>query len=157
VFTQEQFNSALADERRKWKAAQDEAARKIKQDADDKAAQEKGEFEKLANDRQARITVLEQEQASAGEQLTALQEAMEKQIKARIRALPEELRDMIPETADVLTRYELVGKAEAAAAKLGKPAIPSTPPGPRGSGAQPPVGQAPDVTAQKRASGEYAI
>lgn len=160
-FTQDQLNAAIAEEKRRWKKQQDDEAKELQRKADEAAAVQRGEFEKIANERGARATELEGQLEGTQAQLTALTEAMEKQIKARIKPLPDELREMIPESADVLTRYELVGKAELAAAKLSaippapKPPL-GTPPGPRGSGTSNTT-HTPDLVAQKRAGGEYAV
>lgn len=156
TLTQEQFNAALAEEKRKWKVQQDTAAADIKRKAEEAAALEKGEFEKLASDRAARIAALESEHGTATEQLTRYQEEMERQVKARLRNLPEEIKALDP-GGDVLTRFAWLEKAEAAAAKLVTQAAPrGTPPGPRGNGATPMPGAA-DLIAEKRASGEYAL
>jgi hypothetical protein len=155
TLTQEQFNAALAEEKRKWKAQQDAAAAEIKRKADEAAAAEKGEFEKLATDRATRIAALEAEHTTAAEQLTKYQEEMERQIKARLRALPEEIRAMAPE-GDALMRFAWLEKAEQAAQKLAATRTPGTPPGPRGSGAVPAANPT-DLIAQKRASGDYAL
>lgn len=157
TLTQEQFNAALAEEKRKWKAQQDAAADKARKDAEDKAAQEKGEFEKLASERGQRLTELETQHGNATAQLTLYQEEMERQITARLRALPAEIKAMAPE-GDTLVRFAWLEKAEAAAAKLAATSTPGTPPGPRGSGAQPSVANASgDAVARKKASGDYAV
>lgn len=145
----------LAEWKRKREAA-DAAADKQRQADADKAAHEKGEFEKLASDRAARIAALESEHGTATEQLTKYQEEMERQVKARLRSLPEEIKALDP-GGDVLTRFAWLEKAEAAAAKLAGQAAPrGTPPGPRGNGATPAPGSA-DIIAQKKASGDYAL
>lgn len=158
TFTQDQLNAAIAEEKRKWKAQQDAAADKARKDAEEKAAAEKGEFEKLATDRATRITALEAEQAGAAERVAAYEAEMERQIKARLRSLPEEIRAMAPE-GDTLTRFAWLDKAEQAAAKLAATRTPGTPPGPRGTGAAPPSSATAgaDALAQKRAGGGYDI
>lgn len=153
--TQEQFNAALAEEKRKWKKQQDDAAAEARRKADEAAAQAAGEWEKLATTTAAERDRLAAEQTAAAERVTALEAAMGKQIAARIKALPEALRDLIPAEADVLTRYELIGKAEAAAATLaGSQAPRGTHAGPSRSQATPP---ADDLVAQKRGSSDYAF
>jgi hypothetical protein len=155
--TQEQFNAALAEEKRKWKQQQDAIADRARKDAEDKAAQEKGEFEKLASERGQRLAQIEAEHATANEQLTAYREEMERQIKARLRSLPEEIRAMAPE-GDSLVRFAWLEKAEAAAAKLAATTTPGTPAGPRGSGTPPsPTAGSSDAMARKKASGDYAV
>lgn len=154
AFTQEQLNAAIADEKRKWKQQQDQQVAEAKRVAAETEAAAKGEFEKLATERGTRLTALETEHTTTTAQLTAYQAAMEVQIKARVKALPEELRDLLVE-GDVLTRYEQLGKLEAAAAKLA-PVAPTTPrqtpSGPRGPGSGPSVQpNNADLLAEKRA------
>lgn len=156
TLSQEQFNAALADERRKWKAQQDAAADKARKDAEDKAAQEKGEFEKLANERGQRLSQIEAEHATTAERLTAYEAEMERQITARLRSLPLEIRAMAPE-GDSLTRFAWLDKAEAAAQKLAATLTPGTNSGPRGSAARESVNASDDAIARKKASGEYAV
>lgn len=153
-FSQDQLNTLLAEEKRKWKQQHDEAARKVRQEAEEAAAAQRGEFEKLATERASRIAALETDLASRDARITALTEEIERQSKARLRALPEEIRAMAPE-GDVLALYAWLGKAEAAAAKIGAPAPAGTPPGPRGSGAAP-LQTGDDLVARKRASADYA-
>lgn len=134
----DEVNTELA-QLREWKTKQeqaDAAAAKERQKQADAAAAQRGEFEKLASERQARITALESEQATDQEQLTAYRDEMERQIKARLKALPEEIRAMAPE-GDTLARFAWLEKAEAAAQKLG---------GGR------PAGGAPDINAGARSA-----
>ena len=158
-FSQEDVNRFVAEERRKWQATQKEAADKAKREADDKAAAERGEYERLAAERGSRVATLEAEATTTAERLSAYEAEMERQIKARLRALPEEIRAMAPE-ADTLARFAWLDKAEAAAAKLGQAqaqAAPGTPRGPVGGGAPAAIGATGDTLQQKRASGEYAL
>lgn len=155
TFTQEQLNAALAEEKRKWKKQQDEAAAKARQEAEEKAALEKGEFEKLAGERGSRLAQIETEHTTLQERHTALTEAMEAQIKQRIKLLPEEMRELLGD-GDVLARYTQLGKLEAAAAKLTTvPRGPGTPPGPRPAGGNTPP--APDVATAKRSTINYDL
>lgn len=124
TLTQEQVNAIVAEERRKWKAAQDAAAAAARRKADEAAAQAAGEWQTVAQAAQAERDRLAAARTADAARLTALTESMEKQINARVRALPEALRDLIPADADVLTRYDLIGKAEAAAQTLAGDAPP---------------------------------
>ena len=101
---------------REWQQAQE----RERQAAADKAAAERGEWEKVATERQQRIADLESRLTPATERLSALEGEIDKQVQKRIRALPAEIREMQPE-GDVLTRLAWVDKAEAAAAKLTPP------------------------------------
>jgi hypothetical protein len=152
TLTQEQFNAAIAAEKRRWKAEQAQAETRAKQEAEDAARAAQGEFQALAEQRQQRITALETEHATTAERLTAYEAEMERQIKARLRALPEEIRAMAPE-GDALARYAWLEKAETAAAKLAATRTPGTPSGPRGTGAAGSVAtNNDDLIAKKRAS-----
>jgi hypothetical protein len=158
-FTQDDVNRMIADEKRKLKQQQDEAATKIKREAEEKAALEKGEFEKLANERGARLQQVEAEAMTATERISAYEAEMERQFKARLKALPEEIREMEP-GGDMLTRFAWLPKAEAAAVKLAatpvaRPIL-SSPGGPRGTGHSTTT-HGPDLAAQKRASGDYSL
>lgn len=157
----DEVNRELAD-MRKWRQEREQAdaqATKKQQQEADKQAAAKGEFERLAAERQAKIDTLEQQSSDTSTRLQALTDAMEKQIKVRAKALPDELQAMIPDDADVLTRYELVGKAEQAAAKLVASAptrTAGTPPGPRGNGAPSTAGQ-PDLVSTKKTQVDYSF
>jgi hypothetical protein len=85
--------------------------------------------------------------------LTVFAEEMERQAKARVRALPDELKAMAPE-GDVLALYSWLTKAEAAAAKLAPKPATGTPPGPQGQGIAP-MATPNDLIARKRAAGGY--
>lgn len=156
TFTQDQVNAMLADERRKEQAKQKEATDKARRETEEANKAKQGEFQSLAEQRAARITELEAAEGSKTERLTALEVEIKAQTDARLKLLPQEIRDMKPETDDPLVVYRWLTRAEQAASKLTgqKPANPGTPPGPRnGSGA--PSSAAGDVLAQKRSSGIY--
>lgn len=157
-FTQDEINAILAREKKQWRADEDTKIARARQQADDEAKAKQGEFQALADQRATKITELEAKSQGAEERLTAISEAMEKQAKARMKALPEEIRAMAPE-GDVLALYTWLEKAEAAAAKLGTqaPRPNGTPPGPRGTGAASVVSNTADLIAQKRASGDYSM
>lgn len=133
-FTQDDVNRMLADEKRKLKQQQDDAAAKIKREAEEKAALEKGEYEKLASERGSRLAQIEAEYTTTAERVTAYEAEMERQIKARLKALPEAIRDLDP-GGDMLTRFAWLPKAEALAASFAapSPAPRGTPPGARQS------------------------
>lgn len=122
--------------------------------AADKAAAERGEWERLAGERQARLDAAESLSATAAERITAYEAEMERQYKARVKELPQEIRDMEPE-GDALSRFAWIPKAEAAALKLAATRTPGTPSGPRGTGAAPAPYSTADLVAHKRASGGY--
>lgn len=144
--SQAQVNAILAKERKAWQTAADTKA------ADDLKVKQ-GEWEALASQRKADLDRTQAELERRDERLAALSEEMDKQAKARVRALPDEIRAMAPE-GDVLALYAWLTKAEAAAAKLAPKPATGTPPGPRGNGAAP-MSTPDDLIARKRASGGY--
>lgn len=146
VLTQEQFNAALAKERKAW-----EASAKARSDEEIKIKQ--GEWEAVANERKQALDKLTAEIADRDSRLQTFAEEMERQAKARVRALPDELKAMAPE-GDVLALYSWLSKAEAAAAKLAPKPATGTPPGPQGQGMAP-MATSNDLIARKRASGGY--
>ena len=99
--------------------------------AEQEAAQ-RGEYEKLASERGARLTQLEADHATATEQRDALAAEMERQIRARIKALPEKLQALMPD-GDTLTRYTHLAKLEAAAAEFRPRGAPDIDAGARGN------------------------
>lgn len=144
--TQAQVNAILAKERKAWEAA-------AKQRADDDLKAKQGEWEALATQRQQALDRTQAELESRDQRLAALSEEMDKQAKARVRVLPDELKAMAPE-GDVLALYAWLSKAEAAAAKLAPKPATGTPPGPRGTGSAP-MSTPDDLIARKRAQGGY--
>jgi hypothetical protein len=121
-------------ELQKLRAAQQKQEQAAKAEADKQAAA-RGEFEKLATERGAQLEKIEAEKIAAAARLTAYEAEMERQIAARLKALPDEIKAMAPD-GDALTRYAWLEKAESAARKLVTTRTPGTPSGPRGSGAQ---------------------
>lgn len=152
TLTQEQFNAALAEEKRTWKRQQDEAAAKLKREADEAAAAQRGEWERLANERAAERDRVSSERDAAAAELDALRAEIEAEIKPRLKALPEELRDLVPADGTPAQRLAAVRKLEAAASKLAgvAPGGRGTPSGPRGSQATA-TAPADDILASKRA------
>jgi len=144
-----EVNDALAELRRK------DAERETREkSAAEQRAKEQGQWEKLASDRETELATLKPQVETTTARAQALEEVMEKQIKERAKALPEELRAMMPD-GDVLAQFAWLGKAEIAAQKLVIQRSPGTPVGPSGIGVTaPPVG---DVVAQKRASADYSM
>lgn len=153
TFSQEEVNRLLAEERRKAdeKRKADEA--RAKAQAAEEAAKRSGEWERLAQAREQRAAQAEQERDGYAARYQALAETLEREIKARSKALPEELRDLIPGGDDLAARHAALLKLEAAAAKLTARRTPGTPAGPRGiGGVQPATGASDDdLIAQKRA------
>lgn len=131
-FTQEDVDRIIRERLAEEKRRNETQAEKIKRQAEDEAKAKQGEYQALAEQRAARIAELE----PVAEQNTRLQELMERQIKDRLKNLPEEIRAMQPD-GDVLARFDWLSKAEAAAAKLQAARSPGTPPGPKGNGAAP--------------------
>lgn len=132
-------------------AAQREQAQR---EAAEREAAAKGEFEKLANERGQRLSQVEQEAKRTAEQVEAYAAEMERQIKARLRALPDAIKAMAPD-GDTLARFAWLEKAEAAAAEFTPAAPRGTPTGARGTVA--PANGAADLVARKRQSSDYSL
>lgn len=156
-FSQDELNAFLAREKAKWKSDQEAKIARERQQAEDDAKAKQGEYQTLADQRATRIAELETKSQSTDERLTALSEAMEKQAKAHMKALPEEIKAMAPQ-GDVLALYDWLEKAEVAAAKLtAQLRTPGTPAGPKGNGQATATTSTSDLIAQKRASGDYSM
>jgi hypothetical protein len=155
TFTQDQVNSYLAAEKRKWQEQQSIATDKARREAADAAATEQGKFKELAETREGRIKSLEPQLSQATERLKGLEELLIAEVEAGVKELPEELRAMRPD-GDVLAQRAWLTKAQAAAAKLA-PRSPGTSAGPNGTGGarstQATSDQ--DLIAKKRVSGIY--
>lgn len=158
-FTQEEVNRFLAEEKRKLKQAADAEAARLKQAVEDKARAEAGEYQQLAEQRALKLAEVEQQKLSAEERLAAYGAAMEDQLRARLKALPEEMRSLDP-GGDILARYEWVARAEVAAAKLKgqqQPRQAGTNIGPNGTGSGVVITSGADMVAQKRGSLDYGM
>lgn len=132
---------------RDWRAKQEKDAQREK----DAAAAQRGEFEKLATDRATRIAELESQHSTASAELDALRAEIDAELKPRIKALPEALRDLVPADGTPAQRLAAVRKLETAAASLTATIAPrGTLPGPRGTQATATVA-ADDILNQKRA------
>jgi hypothetical protein len=152
TFTQDDVNRLLAEEKRKAKAAADAESARQKAAAAEEAAKAAGEWEQVAVQREQRATAAEGERDSLRAERDALAAEIEAEIKPRLRALPETLRDLVPSDASPAARLAAVRKLEAAAATLAAQQTPGTPTGPRGNGATAPTGATPeDLKNQKRA------
>lgn len=115
------------------KKAEADLARRVasEQRAQEQAAQQRGEWERLATERLSRAETAEQQVTAMQERITVLEAEITRQVKMRKQALPEALRDLLPEGADLLTQFAWIDRAEKAARQ---PIPTSTPAGPRGVG-----------------------
>ncbi len=163
LLTQDQFNAALAKERREWQAKQRAETERARQEAEQAAAERNGEYQRLADERKTKITTLEGDLSQHQERINALTEAMNAQIESRVNALPDEVRALLPTNSDPLALFAALPNAEALAAKL-QPAAPTqaaprvvTPTGPRGTGtsAGNVTPSTSDLMERKRRSGIY--
>lgn len=126
------------------KAESDLAKRQAaEQQAQEQAAQQRGEWERLATERLSRAETAEQQATAQQDRITVLEAEMQRQVKTRRQALPDTLRDLMPDGADVLDQFAWLEKAEKA---VRQQAPTGTPAGPRGVGQ---VGRS-DTEAQAR-------
>jgi flagellar biosynthesis/type III secretory pathway protein FliH len=117
-FTQEDVNRLLAEEKRKLKQQQTEAADKARREAEEKAALEKGEFEKLATQRGSELAQTKATLEAATARIEAYEAVLERQIKARVKSLPEKVRGKLPD-GDTLTRHAWLEMVEELAGEVG--------------------------------------
>jgi hypothetical protein len=156
TLTQDQFNAALADEKRKWKQAQAAEVAEAARKAAEAEAATKGEFEKLANERAARLSQIEAEQATTAARVSAYENVLTAQIKARVKALPEAARSKLPE-GDPLSQIAWLDAVEAAV-EAAMPTAPRPPLRTPIGGTSTSTNITPsDLAANKRASGDYAL
>lgn len=156
-FSQADFDAAIKERLERERKT---ASEKHQKDKDAAAEQERikaGESQAVAEERLTKLQAAEAERDRLKTDHAALVEVVKKENQARMKALPEELRAMIPDGDDVTAQRELIIKAEAAAAKLGISRAPGTPPGPRGSGAPNGTPPAEAAAAKKRAGGQYSM
>jgi len=120
--------------------------------ADEQAAQQRGEFEKLSEQRARRIEQLEQELAGVAtvkEQLEALNATLSVQIKERTKKLPKEFQALIPNGSPA-EQFAVLDKVEAA---YNTSIVAATPGTPRGGQVSDVVSLAPsDIIDKKRQS-----
>lgn len=151
TFTQEDVNRLLAEEKRRAKAAADAETARQRQAAAEEAAAKAGEWQTVAQQREERAKAAEQAAEALRAERDALAAELEADLKPRVKALPDELRDLVPADAPYAQRLAMVRKLETAAKKLTAQATPGTPTGPRGIGGQPaPLGAGADLLDQKR-------
>jgi hypothetical protein len=155
-FTQADLDRIARKTREEEKRKASEA--KAKEDAEraEAKAKEQGEFEKLANDRKAKVDELEPKLATLESELTAHKLAVSEIAKTELKALPDEVRDISPaqyaEDKSMTNPLDVLAwlpKGKALAAKLdGQTAQPGLKPGPKAKGAPG------DIEADKRARAE---
>lgn len=134
-FTQDDVNRFLAAEKDKWKKQQAAEVAEAKRKAAEAEAAAKGEFEQLATQRGTELAQAKTSLEAATARIEAYEAVLERQIKARVKSLPDKVRGKLPET-DTLARHawlemveELAG--DVGAARVGAPDINA---GARGSG-----------------------
>lgn len=103
--------AALAElaELKKWKAEQEAAALKLKEDE----AKRKGEWEKLATDREAEAKSLKEKLAAYEKAEKAREEEAKSKLEAALKDLPKEVAELIPAgtNQDRLAWFERAQKA----------------------------------------------
>jgi hypothetical protein len=130
-FTQADLDRVAAktrdEERRKAKEVKDKEDRERLE----AKAKEQGEFEKLASSHKAKLDEIEPKLEATTKELDAYREEVSKLVKAKLKALPEEVRDISPaqfaEDKSITNPLDVLAwlpKGEALAEKLeGKPVV----------------------------------
>lgn len=104
----------------------------------ERRAKEQGQYKELVEQKDAELTTLKPQLQAKQERLTALEATMAAQITERVKALPAEAQKVFSRLGDdVLVQFAALPEVEALAAQLSIARSPGTPPGPRGTGAQP--------------------
>lgn len=146
-----QLNERLTRER--TKAA--EKAAKEKADLDAQALKEQEKFKELADRHEARVKEIEPQLETLTAERDALRDHLAAVVTAETKDWPKEVKDLLPETDDVLVKFEAVARTRALAARLsGTAPAPGNGPNPRPTGSAGQVGIN-DIIEQKRAKGVY--
>lgn len=95
-FTQDDLDAIAKKVRKEEKDKYDKAKADEKRVADETRAKEAGEFEKLANDRQKQLDDVGPKLESATKELESYKSAVAQLVKAELKTLPEEVRDISP-------------------------------------------------------------
>lgn len=152
TFTQAELNAILAEEKRKAEDKRKADEARAKAQADEAAAKQAGEWQKLAESVTGERDRISAEHATLTERHAALAAQVEALIRAQLKELPDEIAALAPGGDDLAARLEWVAKARKAAGKVAAASGTGTPPGPRGAGGPgvTPANPA-DLIAQKRA------
>jgi hypothetical protein len=130
LFSQADLNAAiearLARERETEKRRQAAEAEKAKAET----AKEQGKWQELATQHETKAGELQAELDQLKPELDGLRALLAAQVEAGVKALPEELRELVPEDLPLAKRLDLLGKAQKAAEK-GRPPAPGNGPNPR--------------------------
>lgn len=137
-WAQKMFKGLSAENYRRRKAEKDQAAAAAKAEEERLAQQQ--EWQKLAEQRQARIAELE----PLTERTSKLEAMLAEQLAAAIKEWPAELKQLDPgDGADLLTRLDWMRKSQPLAQKLmERPATPGNMPTPKPNGGAKPTDEA---------------
>lgn len=142
-FTQDDLNALAAKVRKEEKDKAQAAKDKEEKERLEAEAKEQGKFEKLANDREVELSDLKPKLESATAEVERYKSTVADIVKAELKALPEEVRDMSPGKYDdnksltnPLDVLAWLPKGKALAEKLnGQSAVKGAKPSPRANGA----------------------
>lgn len=95
-FTQDDLNALAAKVRKEEKDKAQAAKDKEEKERLEAKAKEQGEFEKLANDREAELNDLKPQLAAVAAENEQYKSTIAEIVKAELKALPEEVRDISP-------------------------------------------------------------
>ncbi len=147
--------SIAADVRKQLQDEQDAKDAKAKKDAEDKAAVERGEAQKVIDEQAGKLTATESERDTLKAENEAITAYFTAQYDAAIKELPEVITAFAPaEDASFAVKSDWLTKAQAQAAKIDGTTTPGNRPNPKpGDGTR-------DLDAaaqQARASGKYTV
>jgi hypothetical protein len=155
-FTQADLDRIINERLAREKDAEKERVKRAQEQAKEQERIKAGELQAVAEERAAKLAELEPKVETLTATVTARDELIEKLITPRIKALPDEFRDLLPDS-DIAARVNALIKVEKAAEKAAAQRNPGTPSGPRGSGATNTAIAPTDAIARKRASGDYSL
>lgn len=142
--------SIVADVRKQMQDEQDERDAKAKKDAEDKAAIERGEAQKVIDEQARTLITLTTERDELAAKLAAVEERAAKRVETLKSALPEEAVEDFPSDIDALTQEAWLEERQALVSKL-VPAGTTKP----GNGPNPKAGEPgkPDIRENLRNAG----
>jgi len=129
TFTQEQVDQIVTERLKREREKAEATAKAERERAEAEAAAKNGEWQKLAEQRQARIGELEQEATAHGESQAALEKyktALEGVLKAQKSALPKAVVALL-DRMDVVEQMAWIGEHAASLQTGGKKSIDQSP------------------------------
>jgi hypothetical protein len=156
TYSNEEVQRIVSDRLRQAQKATEAKAIREKEEADSLRLKEQAEWEKLANQHEAKVKELAPQLESLTAERDKLREHLAASVAQETKDWPKEVKDLLPDTEDVLLKLDAVARTRALAAKLvGTPPPAGNGPNPRPAGAAGQTGTQ-EIIEQKRSSGAYS-